>query len=111
MRIFDHPENLDRLYRVLYTCVQYVQLPLGGQYVKTITFTEFRKHASGVLCDVEKGESFLVLRHGKPIAEISPPSTDRGGGPSWKRRGLRLTAKGASLSSAILEERRREDVL
>jgi len=29
---------------------------------------------------------------------------------SWKRPGLRLTAKGASLSSAILEERRREDV-
>ena len=79
--------------------------------MKTITFTEFRKHASGVLGDVEKGESFLVLRHGKPVAEISPPSTDRGAGPSWKRPGLRLTVKGASLSSAILEERRREDGL
>jgi len=79
--------------------------------MKTITFTEFRKHASGLLSDVEKGESFLVLRHGKPIAEISPPSTDRNAGPSWKRPGLRLTTKGAGLSSAIVEERRREDVL
>lgn len=78
--------------------------------MKTITFTEFRKHASGLLSDVEKGETFLVLRHGKPIAEISPPSTEQGTKPSWKRPGLRLTAKGASLSSAILEERRREDV-
>ena len=78
--------------------------------MKTITFTEFRKQASGVFSDVERGESFLVLRHGKPIAEISPPSPERGVGPSWKRPGLRLTAKGASLSSAILEERRREDV-
>ena len=79
--------------------------------MKTITFTEFRKHASGLLSDVEKGESFLVLRHGKPIAEVSPPSAGRGRRPSWKRPGLRLTAKGASLSDAILEERRREDVL
>lgn len=79
--------------------------------MKTITFTEFRKQASGVLSDVEKGETFLVLRHGKPIAEISPPPADRSGGPSWKRPGLRLTAKGASLSAAIREERRREDVL
>jgi len=79
--------------------------------VKTITFTEFRKHASGLLSDVEKGETFLVLRHGKPVAEISPPSAGHGAKPSWKRPGLKLIAKGASLSAAILEERRREDVL
>jgi hypothetical protein len=30
--------------------------------------------------------------------------------PSWKRPGLKLVAKGASLSAAIIEERRREDV-
>ncbi len=78
--------------------------------MKTITFTEFRRRASGVLSDVEKGESFLVLRHGKPIAEISPAAEDRDHKPSWKRPGLRLTAKGASLSGAILEERRRENV-
>ncbi len=77
--------------------------------MKTVTFTEFRKHASGVLSDVEKGESFLVLRHGKPIAEISPPSTERAAKPSWKRPRPRLTIKGASLSATILEERGRED--
>jgi len=53
----------------------------------------------------------LVLRHGKPIAEISPVSPTPEGAPSWKRRGLRLTAKGAALSTAIIEERRGEDVL
>ena len=97
-----------RLYYILYIDVQ---LQSGGLQVKTITFTEFRKNASGLLSDVEKGETYLVLRHGKPIAEISPPSMERGGGPSWKRSGLRLTAKGANLSSAILEERRHEDAL
>ncbi len=79
--------------------------------MKTITFTEFRRQASGVLSDVERGETFLVLRHGKPIAEISPPSAQRDARPSWKRPGLRLITKGAGLSSAICEERRREDVL
>ena len=77
--------------------------------MKTIAFTEFRKHASGVLSDVEKGETFLVLRHGKPIAEISPPSAESDKQPSWKRPRSRLTIKGASLSATILEERRRED--
>ena len=47
---------------------------------------------------------------GKPIAEITPVSQEAAA-PSWKRPGLRLFVKGARLSSAILEEREREDVL
>ena len=78
--------------------------------MKTVTFTEFREHASELLSEVEKGSSLLVLRHGKPIAEISPPSLQRGDSPSWKRPGLRLAVKGAGLSAAILQERRNEDV-
>jgi antitoxin (DNA-binding transcriptional repressor) of toxin-antitoxin stability system len=79
--------------------------------MKTVTFTEFRKNASGLLYDVEGGENLLVLRHGKPVAEISPVSPAPEGAPSWKRRGLRLAASGAALSTAIIEERRGEDVL
>lgn len=79
--------------------------------MKTVTFTEFRKRASELLSDVEGGENLLVLRHGKPIAEISPILATSEGVPSWKRRGLRLTAKGAALSKAIIEERRGENLL
>ena len=79
--------------------------------MKTVTFTEFRKHASELFSEVERGKALLVLRHGKPIAEISSASIERSTKPSWKRPGLRLTAKGVSLSSAILEERRRENIL
>ena len=79
--------------------------------MKTVYFTEFRKHALGLLSDVKEGENLLVLRHGKPIAEISPVSSTPKGSPSWKRRGLRLTGKGAALSTAIIEERSGEDVL
>lgn len=78
--------------------------------MKTVTFTDFRKNASELFTAVEHGETLLVLRHGKPITEVSPASGSERRTPSWKRPGLRLAAKGASLSAAILQERRREDV-
>jgi len=73
--------------------------------MKTITFTEFRKNASEVLDLVEKGETIRVLRHGKEIAKIVPARL-REAKPAWKRPGLRLVVAGASLSKAVLEERR-----
>lgn len=77
--------------------------------MKTIAFTEFRKHASSVLSAVEEGEVVVILRHGKPVAEIKPV-VSKDAIPSWKRPGIRLSVKGVKLSSAIIEERKREDV-
>jgi len=71
----------------------------------TVTFTDFRKRASGVLSDVENGEVVVIVRHGKPIAELCPVSSEHSREPAWKRPGLRLAVSGASLSRAILEER------
>ena len=78
--------------------------------MKTVSFTEFRKHASNLFSDVENGEKLLIMRHGKAIAEINPVSSESKT-PSWKKQGLRLSIKGAELSSAIIEEREREHVL
>jgi len=72
----------------------------------TVTFTDFRKRASGVLSDVEKGEVYLIVRHGKPIAELCPVRSEPSHEPAWRRRGLRLVVPGVSLSRAILDERR-----
>ena len=78
--------------------------------MKTVTFTDFRKNASGLLSDVENGEVLMIVRHGKPIAQVSPVSS-----PdsllAWKRPALRLSGGGAGLSAAILGERANEDVL
>ncbi len=63
-----------------------------------------------MLSRVERGETLVVIRHGRPIAEVSPISAVAGDSPSWKKPGLRLIAKGASLSSAILTERDDEGV-
>jgi prevent-host-death family protein len=78
--------------------------------MKTVTLTEFRSHASGMLTRVEHGETILVLRHGRPIAEVSPVEDRVNSRPSWKQPALRLSTKGSGLSSAILEERKRESV-
>lgn len=71
----------------------------------TVTFTEFRKQASLLFNDVEKGKSFVIMRHGKPIAEILPYRAEKPPLPAWKRPGLHLEISGASLSQAIIAER------
>lgn len=78
--------------------------------MKTVSLTEFRSHASGLFTLVENGETILVLRHGRPIAEVSPVENLKDSQPSWEKPALRLSAKGSGLSSAILEERTREGV-
>ncbi len=78
--------------------------------MKTVTFTEFRKNASELFSDVEQGEKLVVVRHGKPIAEVSPVAAANSQ-PAWKQPALRLSSKGAGLSAAIVEDRADEDVL
>lgn len=79
--------------------------------MKTVKFTEFRKRASAMLTDVEQGETLVVLRHGRPIAEIAPIARADDGTPSWKRPALRLVTRGGGLSAAIQEERAHESLL
>ena len=73
--------------------------------MKTITFTDFRKKASIFITEVEHGETIVLLRNGKPIAEVIPFSDKPRQTPSWKRSGILLQIQGSDLSSAILEER------
>jgi len=73
--------------------------------MKTIAFTDFRKAASGYISEVEHGERIVLLRRGRPVAEIVPFTDEVQRTPSWKRPGIRLRMRGSDLSSAILEER------
>ncbi|MFP4350793.1 MAG: type II toxin-antitoxin system Phd/YefM family antitoxin [Desulfococcaceae bacterium] len=73
--------------------------------MKTVPFTAFRKNASGFINEVEQGETIILIRHGKPVAEIIPFSTSDKKTPSWKQSIVRFEIQGSDLSSAILEER------
>lgn len=77
----------------------------------SIPFTEFRRNASGLFDRVEKGEALLIIRHGRPVAEITSVVDKGNRTPSWKRPGVKLVTKGGRLSHAIIEGRAREDVL
>jgi prevent-host-death family protein len=72
--------------------------------MKTASFTEFRKHAAEFLDEVEKGEVVRILRHGKPVADITPVIQDNR--PSWKQAPPKIPLSGASLAKAILKDRK-----
>lgn len=78
--------------------------------MRTVSLTEFRSKASGMLTEVENGETLIVLRHGRPIAEVSPVAKSNPEIPSWKRTALRLSIKGRGLSDAVMQERERESL-
>ncbi len=73
--------------------------------MRSVTSTEFRQNVFSFLDQAEKGERVLVTRHGRVVAELSPPA--RSVEPAWKRAGPRLPIHGAALSAAILRERSR----
>ena len=73
--------------------------------MKSVAFTDFRKKASDLITEVEHGETIVLLRRGKPVAEIVPFSDKVRKIPAWKQSGTRLRIQGSDLSSAILEER------
>ncbi|MBN1684029.1 MAG: type II toxin-antitoxin system prevent-host-death family antitoxin [Gammaproteobacteria bacterium] len=75
----------------------------------TTTFTEFRNQAAGFIDLVEQGEEIIITRHNKPVAKIIPIFLKKRKEPSWRSKALRLDIKGISLSSAILEEREKEN--
>ena len=83
---------------------------MGVKAMKTITATELRNRTAALLTEVEKGEVLLVIRHGRPIAEVSAVAAGSQQIPSWKKPGLRLAVKGPGLASAILEERDHENI-
>ena len=77
--------------------------------MQTLPLSEFRANVSAMIDLVEKGETVRILRHGKPVAELVPPHAVElvaSKIPHWKLpfEPLILPA-GASLSSAILEDR------
>lgn len=73
--------------------------------MRSVTFTEFRKEASALFSAVEEGEIIRIIRHGRPIADISPVQMDDNEQPSWKKKRVRKFIKGGELSSIIVTER------
>ncbi len=52
--------------------------------MQTVPLSEFRANASAMIDLVEKGETVRILRHGKLVAELRPPTPEPERVPSWK---------------------------
>ena len=76
-----------------------------------VAFTEFRRNASGLLVRVERGEALVIMRHGRPVAELNPVGPPATRTPAWKKPGLKLALRGGGLAAAIKQERARANVL
>ena len=74
--------------------------------MKTIQVTDFRKNTSSFINEVELGETLILIRRGKPVAEIIPFSRRSQKIPAWKQPSARLQIEGSDLLSAILEDRK-----
>lgn len=70
----------------------------------TTAFTEFRKKTASYFDKVENGETVIITRHGRPVAELIPTTTDSQQ-LSWKKPALKMRIKGLNISRSILEDR------
>lgn len=69
-----------------------------------LQFTDFRNHSKEYFERIEEGESYIIVRKGKPVARILPfeqPS------PGWKRdvKRVKLTKGKNTTTDYIAEER------
>lgn len=74
----------------------------------SIPLSEFRANASAMVDRVERGETVLILRHGKPVAELRPVRPDAAVDiPSYKRpfEPLLQLPPGYSAVKSLLDER------
>lgn len=70
----------------------------------TVSQTELRRNMKKYMDAVERGEEIEICRRGKPIALMVP--WNRARVPHWKRPREPLYIPGASLSKAIIGDRR-----
>lgn len=73
--------------------------------MKTIQVSEFRKNTASFINEVEHGETLVLIRRGKPVAEVIPFSDRPQKIPAWKQPSTKLQLHGSDLSTAILEDR------
>lgn len=68
--------------------------------MRTVSLTIARREFSRLIEEVERGESVLITRRGRPLAELTPHRVGRSADPGWPAAYERMMAQledGASL--------------
>ena len=58
--------------------------------MRTVTAREANQNFSKLLADVEGGETVVITKHGRPVAEFRPKPRDKRDDPEWQAAQLRL---------------------
>ena len=71
--------------------------------MKIINFTDFHNNSKEYLDKVENGDSFIIIRKGKPVAKIIPFNNETQG---WKREHVKIKLRNRKNSfDYILQDR------
>jgi len=75
-----------------------------GEVMTYLQFTEFRNHSKEYFEKIEKGEAFIIIRKGRPVAKILPFIQKTQG---WKRdvSRIKLRKTNKTTTDYIIEER------
>ena len=72
----------------------------------TVSLMTANQEFSKLVREVERGEGFLITRHGQPVAKLVPHGADRAADPEWAAAHRRMMARlneGASLGGLRVE--------
>jgi prevent-host-death family protein len=71
----------------------------------TVSLAEARARLSTILDRVEAGETFVITRHGKPVAQVSPAATEKKPIPFEELAAFRASMPRTSLLALLMELR------
>ena len=78
--------------------------------MRIVSLTTASREFSRLVKEVERGESFLITRRGRPVARLLPHTADKTAGSGWATAYKRMMARldeGASLGGLRIK---REDL-
>ena len=76
--------------------------------MKALNIKEARAHLSELVDRAEKGETVIIMRHGKAVAELCPRRRAAGVLPSLKEFRAEVKQPSRGLSRTVLDSRRKE---
>lgn len=59
----------------------------------TVSLQQANQQFSKLIASVEKGETFVITRHGKPVARLVPHEHDKTHDPEWLAAYRRMMAR------------------
>ncbi|MEX0776755.1 MAG: type II toxin-antitoxin system prevent-host-death family antitoxin [Phycisphaeraceae bacterium] len=75
--------------------------------MRTVNIREARRQLSEIVDAAERGQSALISRHGRDVAQIGPVQTEAGGAlPDLTEFRASVRIKGKPLSKLLVESRR-----